>query len=138
MKRRQFIVLTGIGATSASLLSACGHPEGKIIPALIPDDEYVPGIDYWKATACGMCDAGCGIIVRTREHKANKIEGNPLHPINRGALSGTHSLRSLCRRQGHKSFDACSERRCPRKNFKGRRRARACAIRNNVTGEVRR
>lgn len=86
MKRREFIILGGIGATSASLLSACGHPEEKLIPALIPDDEFVPGIDYWKASTCGMCAAGCGIIVRTREHKANKIEGNPLHPVNRGAL----------------------------------------------------
>jgi len=86
MKRREFIILSGIGATSASLLSACGHPEERLIPALIPDDEYVPGIDYWKASTCGMCPAGCGIIVRTREHKANKIEGNPLHPVNRGAL----------------------------------------------------
>ena len=86
MKRREFIVLSGIGATSASLLSACGHPEEKLIPAFIPDEEYVPGIDYWKASTCGMCPAGCGIIVRTREHKANKIEGNPLHPVNRGAL----------------------------------------------------
>jgi anaerobic selenocysteine-containing dehydrogenase len=86
MKRREFIILSGIGATSASLLSACGHPEERLIPAFIPDDEYVPGIDYWKASTCGMCPAGCGIIVRTREHKANKIEGNPLHPVNRGAL----------------------------------------------------
>jgi anaerobic selenocysteine-containing dehydrogenase len=86
MKRREFIILGGIGATSASLLSACGHPENRLIPALIPDDEFVPGIDYWKASTCGMCAAGCGIIVRTREHKANKIEGNPLHPVNRGAL----------------------------------------------------
>ncbi len=68
------------------MLSACGHPENKLIPALIPDNEYVPGLDYWKASACAMCDAGCGIVVRTREHKANKIEGNPLHPVNRGAL----------------------------------------------------
>jgi anaerobic selenocysteine-containing dehydrogenase len=86
MKRRQFIILGGIGATSASLLSACGHPEEKLIPALIPDEEYIPGIDYWKASTCGMCPAGCGIVVRTREHKANKIEGNPIHPVNRGAL----------------------------------------------------
>jgi anaerobic selenocysteine-containing dehydrogenase len=86
MKRREFIILSSIGATSASLLSACGHPEEKLIPAFIPDDEYVPGIDYWKASTCGMCPAGCGIIVRTREHKANKIEGNPIHPVNRGAL----------------------------------------------------
>lgn len=86
MKRREFIILSSVGATSASLLSACGHPEEKLIPAFIPDEEYVPGIDYWKASTCGMCSAGCGIIVRTREHKANKIEGNPLHPVNRGAL----------------------------------------------------
>ncbi|HWN98579.1 MAG TPA: molybdopterin-dependent oxidoreductase [Blastocatellia bacterium] len=86
MKRRQFIILSSVGATSASLLSACGHPEEKLIPAFIADDEFVPGIDYWKASTCGMCPAGCGIIVRTREHKANKIEGNPLHPVNRGAL----------------------------------------------------
>ncbi|HSF23602.1 MAG TPA: molybdopterin-dependent oxidoreductase, partial [Blastocatellia bacterium] len=86
MKRREFIILTGVGATSSTLLSACGHPEEKLIPALIPDDQYVPGVDYWKASTCGMCQAGCGIIVRTREHKANKIEGNPLHPVNRGAL----------------------------------------------------
>jgi anaerobic selenocysteine-containing dehydrogenase len=86
MKRREFIILTGVGATGATVLSACGHPENKLIPALIPDNEYVPGLDYWKASTCAMCDAGCGVVVRTREHKANKIEGNPLHPVNRGAL----------------------------------------------------
>src|SRR5688572_24659525 len=86
MKRREFIILTGVGATSAGVLSACGHPEEKLIPALIPDEEYVPGIDVWKASTCAMCDAGCGIVVRTRDHKANKIEGNPQHPVNRGAL----------------------------------------------------
>ena len=86
MNRRKFIILTGVGATSAGMLSACRHPEEKLIPALIPDDEYVPGVDYWKASACGMCDAGCGVLVRTREHRANKIEGNPAHPVNRGAL----------------------------------------------------
>ncbi|HJQ70861.1 MAG TPA: molybdopterin-dependent oxidoreductase [Blastocatellia bacterium] len=86
MKRREFIILTGVGATGAGLLSACGHPENRLIPALIPDEQYVPGVDYWKATACAMCDAGCGVAVRTREHKASKIEGNPHHPINRGAL----------------------------------------------------
>jgi anaerobic selenocysteine-containing dehydrogenase len=68
------------------VLGACGHPDEKLIPALIADDEYTPGIDYPKATVCGMCSAGCGITVRTREYKANKIEGNPLHPVNQGAL----------------------------------------------------
>jgi anaerobic selenocysteine-containing dehydrogenase len=86
MRRREFIILTGAGAASTTLLSACAHPEEKLIPALIPDDQYVPGIDKWKASTCRMCDANCGILVRTRDHKANKIEGNPLHPVNQGAL----------------------------------------------------
>ena len=86
MNRRKFIILSGVGATSATMLTACGNPEHKLIPALIPDEEYVPGIDYWKASTCTMCSANCGILVRTREHKANKIEGNPGHPVNRGAL----------------------------------------------------
>lgn len=93
MKRREFIILTSIGAT----LSACGNPGNKLIPALIPDEQYVPGLDYWKATSCAMCQAGCGILVRTREHKANKTEGNPQHPINRGALCarGQAAVQSL-------------------------------------------
>ncbi|MEW6208845.1 MAG: molybdopterin-dependent oxidoreductase [Acidobacteriota bacterium] len=81
MKRREFIILGSIGAT----LTACQKSTDRLIPALIPDEEYVPGLDYWKATSCAMCGAGCGLIVRTREHKANKVEGNPQHPINRGA-----------------------------------------------------
>ncbi|PYP90287.1 MAG: nitrate reductase [Blastocatellia bacterium AA13] len=86
MKRREFIVLTGVGAASTTLLSGCGNPENALIPALIPDDTYTPGIDYWKASTCALCSAGCGILVRTRERAANKIEGNPLHPVNKGAL----------------------------------------------------
>jgi menaquinone reductase, molybdopterin-binding-like subunit len=97
MKRREFIKLTSAGAASATLLSACGHPENRLIPVLVADGEYIPGLDYWKATACGLCEAGCGIVVRTRENKANKIEGNPHHPVNRGALCarGQAGLQSL-------------------------------------------
>lgn len=86
MKRREFIVLTSVGAASATVLTSCGHPEQKLIPAFIPDDDYIPGLDYWKTSTCGLCSAGCGIVVRTREHKANKIEGNAQHPVNSGAL----------------------------------------------------
>lgn len=86
MKRREFLVLTAAGVTSAAALTACGHPENKLIPAFIPDEQSIPGIDTWKASVCGLCPAGCGIVVRTREHKASKIEGNPLHPLNRGGL----------------------------------------------------
>ena len=57
MKRRSFIILSGLGAAGTTMLGACGHPEEKLIPALIPDDEYVPGIDYTKPTTCLMNSA---------------------------------------------------------------------------------
>jgi len=86
MKRREFIRLTSVGAASATVLSACGHPENKLIPAFIADEQYVPGVDYWRATSCGLCDEGCGVLVRMREGRPSKIEGNPNHASNRGAL----------------------------------------------------
>ncbi|MFQ5589228.1 MAG: molybdopterin-dependent oxidoreductase, partial [Nitrospiria bacterium] len=32
------------------------------------------------------CPSGCGIVVKVQEGQAKKIEGNPLHPVNRGKL----------------------------------------------------
>ncbi|GBC69680.1 Polysulfide reductase chain A [archaeon HR01] len=42
--------------------------------------------DGWVASTCLQCPAGCGIAVRVAEDRAVKIEGNPLHPINRGSI----------------------------------------------------
>ena len=46
---------------------------------------------------CGQCPAGCGIVVRVSEGRAKKIEGNPLHPVNRGKLCarGQAALQAL-------------------------------------------
>jgi anaerobic selenocysteine-containing dehydrogenase len=38
------------------------------------------------ASTCLQCPAGCGIAVRVVSGRAVKIEGNPLHPINRGSI----------------------------------------------------
>jgi len=46
---------------------------------------------------CGQCPAGCGIVVAISEGRAKKIEGNPLHPVNRGKLCarGQAALQAL-------------------------------------------
>ena len=44
MKRCDFTILPGVGAASASLFTACGHLEEKLIPALIHDEECVPAV----------------------------------------------------------------------------------------------
>ncbi len=86
MDRRTFLQLSGLTAAGAAL-AGCKQANEKIIPYLIPPDEGVtPGVANYYASTCRSCPAGCGILVRVSEGRAKKIEGNPLHPVNRGKL----------------------------------------------------
>ncbi|MFI5279234.1 MAG: molybdopterin-dependent oxidoreductase [Gemmatimonadales bacterium] len=85
MKRRKFLQVAGV--TGAGLAAGCGSGEPeRWMPYLVPDDDLVPGIPTFYASTCKECPAGCGIIVKTREGRPIKIEGNPQHPVNRGRL----------------------------------------------------
>jgi anaerobic selenocysteine-containing dehydrogenase len=100
MDRRDFIKLTAITGTSATLAS-CGSPENQII-RFVPEDDVVPGIAEWKPSVCPLCSAGCGLTVRVMDADvetvrngqqgvvamavAKKLEGDPKHPISRGGL----------------------------------------------------
>ena len=35
---------------------------------------------------CGLCHTNCGILVHLEDGKVSRIEGDPEHPANRGAL----------------------------------------------------
>ncbi len=86
MNRRTFLELSGLTAAGA-MLAGCKSANEKLIPYLIPPDEGVtPGKADYYASACRLCPAGCGILVRVSEGRAKKIEGNPEHPVNRGKL----------------------------------------------------
>ncbi len=88
--RRQFLKLVGAGGVGAGagfmLAESARHPVEHLIPYPVPPEEYSAGIATWYNSVCGMCPAGCGITVRTREGRPKKIEGNPLHPVNEGRL----------------------------------------------------
>lgn len=84
MDRRSFLKLGALTASSGAV-GACGQTVQKVIPALIPADDGVNPVDgRWYATSCMECNAGCGVIVRTVNGRAKKIEGNPAHPVNHG------------------------------------------------------
>ena len=84
-KRRDFLKLVGIGL--AGTAAGCAQaPSNKLIPYLVAPQDILPGIPYFYASTCRECPAGCGTLVKTREGRAIKIEGNPEHPVNRGAL----------------------------------------------------
>jgi len=88
--RREFLKLVGAGGVGAGagfmLAESIKHPVEYLIPYPVPPEEFSPGIATWYNSVCGMCPAGCGISVRTREGRAKKIEGNPSHPVNQGRL----------------------------------------------------
>ena len=96
LDRRQFLKLGGATAF-ATLFGGCEKVQKKIIPFVIPPENQVLGEALWYASACGQCPAGCGVVVRVSEGRAKKIEGNPLHPVNRGKLCarGQAALQAL-------------------------------------------
>src|SRR5437762_8930660 len=85
--RRDFLKLVGIGA--AGVASGCGQkPADRLIPYLVAPEDILPGVPYWYASTCRECPAGCGVLIKSREGRVIKIEGNPNHPLSRGGLCG--------------------------------------------------
>ena len=42
------------------------------------------GLSTYYATTCRECAAGCGLVVRTMQGRAIKVEGNAENPVNLG------------------------------------------------------
>ncbi|RPJ74237.1 MAG: hypothetical protein EHM15_05670, partial [Desulfobacteraceae bacterium] len=85
MNRRTFLKLAGFG--SVAFASGCSPESPKFLYSLVhaPED-MVTGQATLYASTCRECPAGCGILAKNREARVIKLEGNPLHPVNRGAL----------------------------------------------------
>ena len=98
LSRRNLFKYTGAGGATA-VIAACEQKPEKLIPMLVPptDYEYTPHTAYNYMTTCRECDAACGMMITTREHRAQQAEGNPNHPINKAALCarGRASMQTL-------------------------------------------
>jgi formate dehydrogenase major subunit len=82
LSRRDFIKASGAGAGAAAALSffpnltALAAPLGHKLKSAVKE----------TTTICCYCSVGCGAIVTAYEDGIIKIEGDPDHPINQGAL----------------------------------------------------
>ena len=97
IERRDFLKVVGVSGAGAGLAGCATGEAEKLLPYVIPPDDITPGVATWYTTVCGECPAGCGVWARTREGRAVKLEGNPAHPISKGALCqrGHASLQGL-------------------------------------------
>ncbi|MDD2941625.1 MAG: 4Fe-4S dicluster domain-containing protein [bacterium] len=96
ISRRSFLKVVGAGSGIAVAGCSSELPE-KIIPYVIQPDEVIPGVSTWYSGTCTSCSAGCGVVVRTREGRAVKLEGSTSHPISQGGLCarGQSTLQDL-------------------------------------------
>jgi anaerobic selenocysteine-containing dehydrogenase len=60
-------------------LSGVGQAAEDLQRWATPEEVLVPSI-------CQQCPGGCGLLVRALDGEVAGISGNPLHPVNRGAL----------------------------------------------------
>jgi anaerobic selenocysteine-containing dehydrogenase len=84
LSRREFLKV----AAGATGVTGLGLQARRVLlePFARPPEDSLGGEETWYASTCRQCAAGCGILVRVLNGRARKIEGNPLHPLNRGKL----------------------------------------------------
>jgi anaerobic selenocysteine-containing dehydrogenase/Fe-S-cluster-containing dehydrogenase component len=85
MKRRDFFKIVATGGAAAAA-GGCQQATETILPLVVPNEHLVPGVAADFATVCRECPAGCGVLARNLDGRVVKLEGNPDHPVNRGAL----------------------------------------------------
>ncbi len=84
--RREFLTIMGASMAMAGM-SCARRPVHKIIPYVVKPAEITPGVANWYASSYVEGGEVMGLLVKTREGRPIKLEGNPDHPINKGVLS---------------------------------------------------
>ena len=84
--RRDFLKFLGFSVTAASL-AACETPVNKAIPYVVKPEEITPGVANWYASTFHDGYDYASIIVKTREGRPIKIEGNELSKVTMGGTS---------------------------------------------------
>ena len=89
MSRRRFVQLMGASMALAGIsLTGCRrYPEEKIAPFASRPDGYTPGQRQHYATGMNLGGVAAGLLVGQYDGRPIKVEGNPVHPIDRGASS---------------------------------------------------
>ncbi len=89
--RRRFLQMMG---ASGALIGAAGcqrRPVDHLVPYVHKPEGLTYGTPMWYSSSAAN---GVGVLIKTREGKPIKFEGNPDHPVTQGGLDA-HSQASL-------------------------------------------
>lgn len=85
--RRDFLKYMGFSTAAAALAASCEMPVRKTIPFLNKPDDMLPGVpNYYASTYINDGDA-IPVVVKQREGRPIKIEGNDLSSLTNGGTS---------------------------------------------------
>ena len=85
--RRDFLKVLGFSIGAASVAAACDTPVRRAIPYVTKPDAIVPGVATYYASSFVKGGDYCPILVKTREGRPIKIEGNALSSMTGGGTS---------------------------------------------------
>ncbi len=85
--RRDFLKTFGFTVTGAALLASCSKPVNKAIPFLIKPEEVTPGMANYYASSYFEGNEYCSVLVKVRDGRPIKIEGNDLSPVSQQGTS---------------------------------------------------
>jgi molybdopterin-containing oxidoreductase family iron-sulfur binding subunit len=85
--RRDFLKYLGFSVSAAALAAACRMPENKSIPFVNRPEEMTPGVPNWYASTFFDGSQYCSILVKTRDGRPIKIEGNKMSQLTKGGTS---------------------------------------------------
>ncbi len=85
--RRDFLKLFGFSFATAAVVSSCEKPVQKAIPYLIKPEEVIPGKANYYASTFFDGTEYCSVLVKVRDGRPIKIEGNHQSPVSRGGTS---------------------------------------------------
>ncbi|HVO72580.1 MAG TPA: TAT-variant-translocated molybdopterin oxidoreductase [Ignavibacteriaceae bacterium] len=86
LSRRKFLALLGASAALAGAGCADYRDKKEIVPYVKRPEEVLPGKPTYYASTCNACSNGCGILIKTREGRPIKVDGNPDHPVSKGKI----------------------------------------------------
>jgi molybdopterin-containing oxidoreductase family iron-sulfur binding subunit len=87
VSRRNFLKMAGVSLALAGLTACTKQPPHEILPYVRQPENLVPGEPLFYATAMQLGGFATGVLVKSREGRPIKIEGNPDHPASRGGSS---------------------------------------------------
>jgi len=83
--RRDFMKVTGMAAMGA-VIAGCTPKDRFVKPLLEKVEGVTPGVVYDYASTCAGCASACGVVMKVRDGRPVKLEGDRANPISRGGL----------------------------------------------------